>query len=122
MNLHGIVSNAIGMVNPFIRADLLRSTGYITQPDGSRTPTYTALRNIRIQVQGLTNDELKQIEGLNIQASKNAVYLSGDCDVVVRPERIGGDMLKFGGQTWLVITVLEEWPDWSKVLVVLQNG
>ena len=121
MNLHALVSGYIGMVNPFIRAELLRSTGYTTNPDGTRTPTYDVIHNGLIQVQSLSSDDLKQIEGLNIQGSKNGVYLNGDWNGVVRVSRAGGDLLKFNDQTWLTVTVLESWPDWSKLLVVLQE-
>jgi len=38
----------------------------------------------------------------------------------VRPLAKGGDLLDFGGQTWLVTAVLETWPDWCKVGVTLQ--
>ncbi len=121
MNLHQMAAGYIGMVNPFIRAELLRSTGYTTNPDGTRTPTYDVIHNGMIQVQSLSSDDLKQIEGLNIQGSKNGVYLNGDWNGVVRANRQGGDILKFNDQTWLVVTVLENWPDWSKLLVVLQE-
>ncbi len=121
MNLHQIVSNAIGTVNPFISADLLRSTGYTTNPDGSRTPTYATIANVPVQVQALSTDDLKQIEGLNIQGAKNAVYLNGNWFGVVRVGKQGGDLFKFGDQTWLAVTVLENWADWTKLAVVLQN-
>lgn len=121
MNLHQMVAGAIGMVNPFIKAELLRSTGYTTNPDGTRTPTYDVIHNGMIQVQSLSSDDLKQIEGLGIQGSKNGVYLNGDWNGVVRANRAGGDLLKFNDQTWLTVTVLESWPDWSKLLVVLQE-
>lgn len=120
MNLHGIASSAIGTVNPHIRAEMLRSTGYATQADGSRTPTYETTR-VMVQIQALSTDELKQVEGLNIQGVKNGVYLNGNWNGAVRVGRQGGDLLKFNGQTWLAVTVLENWPDWTKLAVVLQN-
>ncbi len=116
-----MVAGAIGSINPHIPATLLQSTGYTTEADGSRTPTF-ATRKVVIQVQALSTDDLKQIEGLNLQGSKNAVYLNGQYNGIVRVGRQGGDLLKFGGQTWLAVTVLENWPDWTKLAVVLQDG
>ena len=121
MNLHQMAAGYIGMVNPFTRADLLRSTGYTTNPDGTRTPTYDVIHNGMVQVQALSTDDLKQIEGLNIQGAKKGVYLNGNWNGVVRANRQGGDILKFNGQTWLAVTVLENWPDWTKLAVVLQE-
>ena len=117
-----MVAGAIGTVNPFIRAQLLRSNGYTTQADGSRTPIYDTIRSMMVQVQGLTTDELKHIEGLNIQGSTYGIYLNGDWDGIVRVGKQGGDLVKFYNQTWLVVAVLEGWPDWIKLAVVLQNG
>lgn len=121
MNLHQIVSGAIGTVNPHIYGVIRQSTGSTTGADGTRTPVYTDSQ-VLMQVQSLSNDELRQMEGLNLQGNKNAVYLYGDWSGLVRNEKQGGDMLIFNNQTWLVVTVLENWPDWSKVAVTLQNG
>lgn len=121
MNLHAVVSGAIGVVNPFISAQLYQSTGYTIAADGTQIPTYAAPVRAAIQVQALSSDELKQVEGLGVQGNKQAVYLNGNWNGLVRPDRRGGDLLKFGDQTYLVITVLENWPDWTKLAVVLQN-
>ena len=121
MNLHQIVSGAIGVVNPFISAQLYQSTGYTLAADGTQIPTYAAPVRAAIQVQALSSDELKQVEGLNVQGNKQAVYLNGNWNGLVRPDRRGGDLLKFGDATYLVITVLENWDSWTKLAVVLQN-
>lgn len=121
MNLHQIVSGAIGRVNPFIPATLRQSTGYTTNPDGSRTPTYTDTV-VSIQVQALSTDDLMKVDGLNLQGNKQAVYLGGQWNGVVRVGKQGGDLLRFNGQTWLAVIVLENWPDWTKLAVVLQDG
>jgi hypothetical protein len=121
MNLHQMVAGAIGSINPFISATMLRSTGYTTAADGIRTPTFDTIP-VSVQVQALSTDDLRQLDGLNIQGQKNAVYLSGNWNGAVRVGKQGGDLIKFGGQTWLAVTVLENWPDWTKLAVVLQDG
>ena len=121
MNLHQMVAGAIGSINPFIPATMLRSTGYTTAADGIRTPTFEEIP-VSAEVQALSTDDLRQLDGLNIQGQKNAVYLSGNWNGVVRVGKQGGDLIKFGGQTWLAVTVLENWPDWTKLAVVLQDG
>lgn len=121
MNLHGIVAPYIGIVNPFIDATLKQSAGYTTNPDGTQVPAYT-LTPISIQVQALSGGDLQKLAGLNIQGINNAVYISGEAEAVDRVNRKGGDLLVFNKQSWLVVTILEDWPNWCKVAVVLQNG
>jgi len=121
LNMHAIVGPAIASVNPFIAATVLQSSGFTTNPDGTRTPTYTTTI-MSIQVQALTSGELQRLDGLNLQGVMKAVYLSGRWHGAVRVGQQGGDLLKFHGQTWLAVQVIENWELWSKLAVVLQNG
>lgn len=124
MNLHGIVSGAIGAVNPHTSATLKVSTGYTTAADGSRTPTFTTVTGMA-QVQAMTYKDLTQVSGLNINGNAVAVYLYGAFSGVVRNAQKGGDILTIAGGpyagNWLIVQVLEQWPDWCKVATVLQN-
>jgi hypothetical protein len=123
LNLHNLVASSIGQVNSFIPATISQSTGYTTAADGRQIPAYSAPIPVSIQVQDLSSDDLKKIDGINIQGSMSAVYLSGaKWNGVVRVGMQGGDLLVFRNQTWLVVAVLENFPDWSKLAVVLQNG
>jgi len=119
MNLHGIVRTNISAVNPNIEAQMLRSTGFITLPDGTRESTYKEIE-LRIQVQALTNAEIRQLDGLNIQGNRRAVYLTGHWAGIVRADQRGGDLFRFYDKTWLAVVLLEAWPGWSKVAVVQQ--
>lgn len=121
MNLHGIVKGAINAINPFINATLRQSNGYTTLADGTQTPSYLDTP-VSLQVQALTGGDLQKLSSLNIQGVNNAVYFTGGGDGLVRLNRKGGDLLIFNRRTWLVVTVLEDWPDWVKLAVVLQNG
>lgn len=121
MNLHGIVSGAIGSINPHISAQILKSTGYGTNPDGTRGPTYAAPIDVMIQRQELTQADLKQVENLNLQGVLAAIYVDGSWYGVNRPDGQGGDLIRFGSQEWLVVAVSEMWPDWTKVIACLQR-
>lgn len=121
LQMHSLVAGAIGTVNPFVKATLRRSTGYVTNADFTRTPTYEDTQ-LLIQVQALASEEIRQVEGLNLQGNKTAVYLSGRWNGLVRAGKQGGDMLKFHGKVWLVAIVLEDWASWTKLAVVEQNG
>lgn len=127
MNLHGIVSGAIGAVNPFVSATVQRSTGYTTNSDGSRVPTYTTFQ-ISAQVQSLSYTDLIKLDALNITGKRRKIYLSGDVEGIIRADQRGGDLIVFPtgtlpeGNTWLAAYVLENWPDWVSVAITLQDG
>lgn len=124
MNLHGIVSPLIAAVNPHVVGSVLASAGYTTAPSGKRTPNFSRTDGVTMQVQALAGEELKLVDGLNIQGVKRAVYLFGDIKGVDRVEAKGGDLLEFLGSTWLVVTVLETWDTagWCKVAVAKQDA
>ncbi|CAM2143802.1 conserved protein of unknown function [Pararobbsia alpina] len=131
MDMHSLVSGVVGTVNPFIDAQLSKSTGYTTAPNMKRTPAYADPVAQQIQVQALSAKELQHLDGLNITGVLRKVYLSGDWQSVYRPGPVagGGDIFSFkstpaavAAQNWLVVTVLETWPDWCSLAVQLQKG
>ena len=129
MNLHAIVSGAIGTVNPQQTVTIRRSTGYVTNPDFSRTPTYSTF-TAPAQIQALTAGDLRQLDGINLGGAARAVYLYGSSNGPIRVTGEGGDLLTFpDGSTWIVRAPLEQWghgvdgtTGWVKVAVVLQDG
>ena len=121
MNLHGLVSTQIGVVNPPLVGAWLASTGYATDAAGHRTPIYDRTDGISMQVQALDGEELKQVDSLNVEGVKRAVYMFGDVQGANRPAAKGGDLLVFNSATWLVVMVLETWEvGWCKVAVSRQ--
>lgn len=123
MNLHGIVSPAIGAVNPHVLVTLRVSNGYATSPDGTRTPTYDQYTDVPAQIQELTFNDLKLIEGLNVQGNSQVAYLNGRFEGVNRNRGTGGDlMITADGTVWKVTMVAEAWPDWVKLIVTQQVG
>lgn len=125
MDLHSIVSGAIGSVNPFVNGTIMVSLGNSQNPngDGSLLPQYRAEPQRSMQVQELSERDIQMLEGLNIQSVQKAIYIPGQVRGLVRQINKGGDLIKFSdGTTWLVVEVLEQWPDWVKVAVTMQNG
>lgn len=121
MNLHGVVIGAISVINPVISATVRRNLGYITMQDGSRTPNmFDSTANV--QVQALSSDELKFLDSQGIQGTLRAVYLFGNWGGIIKADRIGGDMLIFDNHKWLCVTALENWPDWCKIIVRMQDA
>lgn len=124
MNLHDIVSGAIGVVNPFIAGTYTVSSGYTTGEDGSRVSLYSSV-DVSAQVQPMSYRDLQQVEGLNLNGTRRSIYVNGRFDGVVRPSQKGGDLITIlvgiNRGVWLTALVLEQWPDWVKVAATLQN-
>ena len=124
MNLHGIVGPIIGAVNPFIPAVLMKSTGFVVTPDYSRIPTYRECQ-VTAQVQALSGKDFRQVEGLNLNGTVRSIYLYGSATATERVSSKGGDLIAFmdrgRARLWLVNQVMEQWPDWCKVVSTLQD-
>jgi len=125
MDLHAIVGPYVAKVNPWLMATWRQSTGSVKEASGKRTPTYATVQGVRVQCQALQFKDLVQLEGLNINGVKQALYVDGNIEGVSRPDARGGDMFTLpDGSIWLVVLPLENWArtaGWSKVAVVLQN-
>lgn len=123
MDLFGITAGYISAVNPLVAVVLQASTGAsTTAPDGSRTPTYAAPVTLQGQVQPISTGDIRHLESLNIQGVNRAIYLEGDVSGLVRTTGQGGDLLTLtDGSVYLVKAVLEQWPNWAKCAVVLQQ-
>lgn len=123
MNLHGIVSGAISTINPFVPGSMQISTGYTTAEDGSRVSTYGTVHG-SLQVQALTYQDLKQLDGVNMNGERRAIYFYGQFNGVLRPAKKGGDLVTVAkgvnAGIWLIAQVLEQWPDWCKAAVTRQ--
>lgn len=126
MNLHNIVGPVIAAVNPPLAGTYQESNGYTTGSGGKRTPVFKPAVAVSVQVQALQYRDLMQLDGLNINGEKRAMYISGNWQAVARPDAKGGDLITLADATvWLVVLVLENWfasAGWCKVAVVKQDG
>lgn len=126
MNLRAIANSVSTVINPNSSVVWIQSTGYTTDDAGKRTPV-TASSTLRGNIQALDAEDIKHVDSINMQGVMRAVYLYGNIQGIVRADGKGGDILQFpqvpGGtnQDWLVFHVSETWPNWCKVLVVLQQ-
>ena len=127
MDLRGLANGVTTTVNPNQTVTVLRSTGFTTGAGAKQVPSYAAPVSGPAQIQALDADDIKQLDGLNIQGTIRAIYLRGTLAGVVRPNQTGGDLVTIAAPapvalrgTWLVVKVLESWPDWTKAAVVLQ--
>ena len=128
MDLRGLANGVTTTVNPNQTVTVLRSTGFTTGAGAKQVPSYAAPVTGPGQIQALDADDIKQLDGLNIQGTIRAIYLRGTLAGVVRPNQTGGDLVTIAAPapvalrgTWLVVKVLESWPDWTKAAIVLQG-
>lgn len=120
MNLHGIAAPMIGIVNPFVAAQLWASTGNAVNPDGSVTPGYAAPVTMQVQAQELSFKELQHANNLNLQGILKSIYCPGTVQAVNRLAGTGGDKIVIAGDTYLAVAISEQWPQWCKVIGQLQ--
>lgn len=121
MDLRGIANGVSSTVNPNQTVTVLRSTGYTIGAGRKQVPSYATPVTGPGQIQALDANDIKQLDGLNIQGTIRALYLRGVLAGVIRPDGTGGDIVQIGDQTWLVVKVLEGWPTWTKAAIVLQG-
>lgn len=129
MDLRGIANGISNTVNGNIIVSVQASTGTTAGAGFRQVPAYAAPVTGPAQIQALTNKDIRQLDGLNIQGVTKAIYLRGPLAGVVRPTGQGGDLVIIAAPapvsfigTWLVVQVLESWPTWTKVAIQLQGG
>ena len=126
MNLHAIASQYVAVVNPWMTVQIQVSTGYTTNGDGTRVPAYDPSVPVQAQVQTLQYNDIIQLDSLNIQGNRLALYMTGDWNGIVRSDQKGGDVITLpDGSVWLAAVVLEGWSataGWTKLAITTQNN
>ena len=115
-----MAAGAIGIVNPFITVTIKRSIGYAVGADGRQVPKYQVFERLA-QVQALSGSQIQRLNELGIQGVMKSAFITGNYDGIVRKDGKGGDLFLFGGNTWLAVQVMENWPDWSRIALCLQT-
>ena len=127
INLRAVANSITSTINPNIPAVLKRSTGYTTDDAGVRVNAFTE-QNIVIQSQSMTSKELQLVESLGLQGYTRAVHLNGNIEGLRRHVEQGADILMFKQHDdsepmdWLVVQVMESWPNWCRVLLCRQGA
>jgi hypothetical protein len=120
MDLRGIANQSTDTINPNILVTVLASSGYTVGSGLKQVPSYAAPVTGYAQVQALTAADLRHLDGLNIQGATKSIILRGELNAVVRAHSQGGDLVTFGGDTFLTVAVLEQWPLWTRAAIQMQ--
>jgi phage terminase large subunit-like protein len=122
MNLHAIVSGAIGSVNHHEMVTIYRCTG-LTNTAGVMHVTYTP-QDIMAQVQAPNAGDLKLFDNLADARHVKKFYLNASASTTNRHEETAGDIIeRADGSYWLIDTIRDDFsPEgWLCVLGTLQH-
>ncbi|EFC1656254.1 hypothetical protein FA798_19890 [Escherichia coli] len=120
MNLRQIANNAITSINPNIPAILKKYAGETIGPGRKPIPSYLPDQHVTIQLQPISRGDMQHVDGLNIQGLPKVIYVNGNYFSVQRELEQGGDIFVINGEQWLVVEPIELWPDWCRLIAVLQ--
>ena len=128
MNLHSIAAGVIAAVNPMQRVKLRQNIGFTTNPDFSRTSTYT-ITTMNAQIQGMGSDDMRILDGVGISGVRRKCYLWGTWTGIIRGLQKGNDIVIFpDGSEWKIAYVFEEFghgingpSGWTSVALTYQN-
>lgn len=122
MNLHALAAPFAAVITGATLALWRESNGYTTAPGAKRVPVYIDHPDTDVRVQAASSGDLQLLDSMNIQGVKRIVFASAPLKAIDRAASKGGDLLVFGGATWLVEAMLEEWDQsgWCKVAVTKQ--
>ena len=121
MNLRKIANRVTSGVNPNVTAQIYKSTGYSTNDDGSQSPSYADAVTMKVQKQAISQSDLQHIDNINLQGQFVSIYTNGNWCGLNRKANEGGDIFVIGDDKWLVVSVPEIWPDWTRVIACLQT-
>ena len=121
INLRQIANNATSTINPNTVVTIRQSDGYTIGAGRKQIPVYLPDETGPAQIQAATNEMLRHIEGLNLQATYKHLYFNPQLFAAVNLTQKGGDLIIIDGETWLTVQVLERWSNWCKVLICLQS-
>ena len=121
MNLRKIANRVTSGVNPNVTAQIYKSTGYSTNEAGKQSPTYADAVTMKVQKQAISQSDLQHIDNINLQGQFVSIYTNGNWCGLNRKKNEGGDLFVIGDDKWLVVSVPEIWPDWTRVIACLQT-
>lgn len=121
MDLRGIANGVTSAVNKNQIVNVKRAVSYQMGAGRRQIPIYQDPVSGPAQIQPADSDDLKQVDGLNVQGVYRTIFLRGRLAGVIRADGTGGDLVTdTNGDEWLVVKVLEAWPTWTKALICQQ--
>lgn len=110
MDMHAIVSPVVSAINPMTPATVSICTGYTTSAAGKQIPTYATATTVTVQAQELSTKELQHLNNLNLVGIMKKFYASVQLKAGDRDDGTGGDIVIWSNDTWLIVRVVESFP------------
>ncbi|MEY0321018.1 hypothetical protein [Providencia stuartii] len=126
IKVRSLANTAIQSVNKDLPATLLANVGYEIVPGGKQTPKFISYP-INVQMQSISTQELEHLGVINQQGEFSYCYAKGQIEAIRRAKQTGADKISFvaygesEASEWLVIKVIESYPEWVKVLLCRQQ-
>ena len=121
MSMHDLVANVIGGVNPMMLCQWYKNIGFVSGTDGSVVPSYNAPAPVTCQVQALSSSDRKALNDMGVSGITRKVWCDAQLTGIDREAGLGGDRLYLpDSTTWLVVQVVESWPDWCSAILQKQ--
>lgn len=121
IDVRGMANMVSSTVNDNKSVQVFVSTGYTTGDGLRQVPAYASPVTGYAQIQALDSSDLKHIDGLNLQGTLKTIFMYGALAGVIQPQGKGGDLVKFDGNTWLIVKVVEAWPTWTRAVIQYQG-
>lgn len=130
MNLHGIVFNAIGAVNPHETVEWYRAIPTEVDSFERTCPQWRAPLKIKAQIQSESEAALFHSDNVGKSSTSRKVYLFSRAKLRIQPAPSirevgrGGDVLRFpDGSWWGISAILEQFSNvgWCSVRATMLN-
>jgi len=117
MNIHGMVINAVGVVNPNKTILLKRFISVTQDVYYNKTAVYIELE-IKAQVQGLSSTQLSALSYLNITGESYSLITKEVLQAGSVGDELAGDIIIFEGHEYIVVLVNETFHDHTMAVMV----
>ena len=130
MNLRSSITKMVNAVNPDVLVTVFVSTGYTIGAGKKQIPTYDNGTTGYAQVQAMNSDDIQLMfnghtpevvpSQFQIQGVFRVIFLKNQLHGIIRKFGDGGDIVQIGTDKYVVLRIIEQWPDWTKAALVLQ--
>lgn len=123
MNLHEIVSSAIGAINPLQEIKITPRGSYTVNDYGETFVMAEAPYTVMADVQPVHSEDIKFINNYNQSTVYRSFWVSANAFGLNRPMMRSGDKIEWNGKVYYVVNMPEDWYEtcgWSHFVGALQ--